>query len=151
MRKFLTSIAVLGAVVAAVPASAQTYGGGYSNGYGNTYGQGYRGDGYNQRGSQLWQLRAAVDRAIRDGRLSRREAMYFRREVAELQRLDQRARYGNSGWERRVLEQRTRALIARLHDLRGNRGYGNRGNDREDNDGERYDRNGDGRYDRHDR
>ena len=139
MRKAIIAAAALGAVLSALPAAAQSYGNGYGqrddrSGYGYDRGQGYA----QQPAQRLWQLRTAVDRLVQRGRLDRREAVYFRRAVANLTQLDQRYRYnGYTAFERRDIDQRSQTLLRSLRQASDQRGYGNRDDDRR----------GDGRWD----
>ena len=115
MRKTVLMTALIGATLAAVPASAQSYGRGY--GYSQGYDRrGYGDDHRNGARQELWQLGQRVDRGIRNGDLTRREADYFRREIAQLRDLDQRySRGGGYSWrEQQRLDQRIDRLRQRL-------------------------------------
>jgi len=144
MRKFIVSVAALGVALSAAPAMAQSYG---QPGYG--YGQpgyGYDQRGYNndyrRGGTSVDQVRFAVERAIRSGRVSDREARALRRAVEDLQRRDWRAqRYGYNWNERRDIDARAREILQRLQYSNGS--YGNGYGDR---DGDGY-RDRDDRYD----
>ncbi len=113
MRKTILMTALIGATLAAAPAVAQP---GY--GYGNTdRGYGYNNGGQYREGArqELWQLSQRVDRGVRQGDLTRREADYFRREIAQLRNLDQRYSYGGYDWrDQRQLDQRIDRLRQQL-------------------------------------
>lgn len=134
MRKVLVSIAALGAALAASPSMAQSYpGGGYPDaGYGQPgFEHGGRG-GYRSNPVSVDQLRFAVDRAIRSGRVSGGEARALRRAVDDLQRRDYRAQRDGYSWgERRDIDQRAREILQRLQYGNGgyDNGYGDRGRD----------------------
>ena len=118
MRKVLLSLGLASVALSAVPAAAQSYR--YDDrGYDRSYGNGWNGGGNGQyrdgARQELWRLGQQVDRAIQRGDLNRREADYFRREIAQLRWLDQR--YGNGGYnwrEREQLDQRIDRLRDRL-------------------------------------
>ena len=116
MRKVLLSLGLATIALSAVPAAAQSYRyddrgyGDRGNGWNGGNGQ-YR-DGARQ---ELWRLSQQVDRGIQRGNLTRREADYFRREIAQLRYLDQRYGYGGyNGRERAQLDQRIDRLRDRL-------------------------------------
>jgi hypothetical protein len=149
MRKVLVSIAALGAALSAAPAMAQSWGnpgGGYGQpGYGNGYDQrGHDQRGYDndrRQGTSVEQVRFAVERAIRSGRVPGREARALRNAVDDLQRRAYRAQRDGYSWgERRDIDNRAREILQRLQYSNGN--YG--GND----NGYGRDRDRDGRYDR---
>lgn len=135
MRKVLISLGIATAALAALPAAAQPgygYNGYGNNGYYNGGGNGQYRDGARQ---ELWQLSQRVDRAIQRGDLTRREADFFRREIAQLRYLDQRYSYGGYDWrERQQLDQRIDRLRERLR-------YERRDDDRRYGDGRWGDRN----------
>ena len=99
IKKILIPALVLAAASAAAPAAAQSYGGQY---YGNqqrdpTYGQPYLNNNYggwqgiNQR--QI-NLDRRIDRGLRNGTLSRREAVRLRSEFNAILRLEAGYRRG---------------------------------------------------------
>jgi hypothetical protein len=146
MRKVLVSIAALGVALSAAPSMAQSWGnsgGGYGQpGYGNRYDQrGYDND-YRRQGVSVDRVRLAVERAIRSGRVSGREARALRYAVDDLQRRDYRAQRDGYSWgERRDIDARAREILQRLQYSDGNYGGYDNG-DRRDRDRDR-----DGRYD----
>jgi hypothetical protein len=77
----------------------------------------------NQRQSQLDRR---IDRGIRNGQLTRREAVRLRDEFHDIARLEQRyRRNGLSGWERADLDRRFDRLSARIRwDRRDGQRYG---------------------------
>lgn len=104
MRKVLLSVGLATVALTATPAAAQGFGWDRGNAQ-------YR-DGASQ---ELWRLSQRVDRGIQRGDLTRREADYFRREIAQLRYLDQRFSYGGYNWrERQQLDQRIDRLRDRL-------------------------------------
>ena len=133
MRKILISAALISAAAVAAPASAQYY----QNDYNRGYGQGY---GYNQNygrniDQQINQIQQRIERAARNGRISRSEANRLFRQAEQIDRLyDRYRRNGLSQYEARDLQNRIQYLRQNLRFER-----------QED----RYDR--DGRYDRDDR
>ena len=143
MRKVLVSIAALGVALSAAPAMAQSWGnpgGGYGQpGYGNGYDQRGYGNDFRRQGVSVDQVRFAVERAIRSGRVSGREARALRNAVDDLQRRDYRAQRGGYNWgERRDIENRAREILQRLQYSNGNYGGYDNGYGR--------DRDRDGRY-----
>jgi hypothetical protein len=98
MKFFLATAALASALVLAVPASAQTY-------------QGWR--SINQRQAQLDQR---IDAGVRNGSLTRREAVQLRTEFRNIAFLEQRYRAsgGLSLAERNDLDRRFDALSARI-------------------------------------
>lgn len=125
MRKVLLSVGLATIALSAAPAAAQGYGyddRGYGDrGYGWNGGNGQYRDGARE---ELWRLSQQVDRAIQRGDLNRREADYFRREIAQLRYLDQR--YSQGGYNRREREQ----LDQRVDRLRERLRYERRDDDR---------------------
>lgn len=113
MRKTILITALIGATLTALPAAAQP---GYDHGRYDRDRGGWNNGQYRDGASQeLWRLSQRVDRSIQRGDLTRREADYFRREIAQLRYLDQR--YGRDGYnyrERAALDQRIDRLRERL-------------------------------------
>lgn len=121
-KKALIPALVLVAASVAVPAAAQSYG------------RDHRGpDRYEQNNWQTINQRQArldrrIDQGVRNGSLSRREAVTLRTEFRNLARLEQTYRRGGlTRWERADLDQRFDRLEARVryerHD-RDDRGRG---------------------------
>lgn len=114
MKKFLLSMAAVAALgAAASPAAAQVY-----DRYGDhgRYDQIGRGDNLERR----------IDRSLRTGQISPREAYRLRADVRDVQRLEWRyARDGRmSGWERADLDRRYDMVRMRLRHERNDRDYG---------------------------
>ncbi|MBN8806704.1 MAG: hypothetical protein J0I47_00480 [Sphingomonas sp.] len=127
MRKALVSIAALGAALVAVPAMAQSYGYPDANYGPQAWHHGGQG-GYRPDRVSVDQVRYAVDRAIRSGRVSGREAWALRRAVDDLQRRDWRAQRDGYSWdERRDIDMRGREILQRLRYSDGYGGYGDDG------------------------
>lgn len=120
MKKFSLMIAGLGIAVSAIPATAfaapalaPRYG--YDQGWQNI----------NARQARI---EARIDRGIRSGALSRREAMRLRAEFRSIERLEAQYRHSRPGLtmaERRDLDRRFDALSAKIriekHDHNGHR------------------------------
>ncbi|OYY68020.1 MAG: hypothetical protein B7Y47_14570 [Sphingomonas sp. 28-63-12] len=123
---------MLGSAVVVSPALAQDYRGQSTYQQGSGYERGDvrvdarindRGNdrGYNDNGAQLRQIGFRIERNVRAGTLTGREAFTLRREYAYLVRLDRKVSYGNaSRWERTTLDRRTAVLARRLQQYRGN-------------------------------
>lgn len=148
MKKFLIPALALAAASVAVPAMAQNYGhqdhdgrGGYQQDRGGRYdndrdgrwdnNRGDRDDRYGRDDNRNWQpiaqrrnqLQRLVDRGLRNGWLSRREARYVQSEANELIRLEYRYQQGGLSWrERQDLESRYERLIAMTRDHRQDHG-----------------------------
>ena len=111
MKKFLFAAAALTALSAAMPAEAQ-YRGGYSDQYNQSrYGQSRYGQDVSFD-ARIASLRARLDAGMRAGTISAREAWPLRRELAMLQRLEDR--YSLNGFSYAESED----LRRRLRDLR---------------------------------
>lgn len=107
MRKHLLAIAVAASALAvAAPASAQNYRGGWQP--------------INARQAQLDQR---IDVGVRNGALTRREAVSLRAEFNDIARLEAQYRRSNglSNWERADLDRRFDALSARIRYERNDR------------------------------
>ncbi len=136
-KKALIPALALVAASVALPAAAQSYG----------HDRGGRGnDRYEQRGDYGWQsinqrqyqLDRRIDRGVRNGSLTRREAGRLRAEFGQLVRLEAQYRRGGlNRWERNDLDQRFDRLSARIR-------YERRDDDRRGRD---YDDRRDGDYD----
>ena len=116
-KKMLVPALVLAATSAALPAAAQSYGH-QDRDYGRGHDRGYQNAGYgnwqsiNQRQDQLDRR---IDRGVRNGSLSRREAGRLRAEFNGIARLEQSYRRGGlSGWERADLDRRFDRLSAQI-------------------------------------
>jgi hypothetical protein len=108
MKKFILMLAGLGIATTALPAAAQSW------------------QPVNQRQAQI---ERRIDQGIRNGSLSRREAVSLRGEFRGIARLEQRYRRSNglSLTERRDLDRRFNALSQKVrvdrHDRNGRPGY----------------------------
>lgn len=115
MKKILLSIAAVSAVAAAaLPAAAMA--------------QSYRPDdrgGWDNGGDRIERLDRRIDRGLRDGSLSRREAWRLKDDLRETARLQYRySRDGMNGWERADLDRRFDRISAQIHYERQDRDYG---------------------------
>lgn len=108
MKKFALMLAGLGVAMTALPAAAQPW------------------QSVNQRQAQI---ERRIDQGIRNGSLSRREAVNLRAEFRQIAQLEQRYRRSNglSMQERRDLDRRMTALSNKVridrHDRNGRPGY----------------------------
>lgn len=108
MKKFALMLAGLGVAMTALPAAAQQW------------------QSVNQRQAQI---ERRIDQGIRNGSLSRREAVNLRAEFRQIANLEQRYRRSNglSMQERRDLDRRMTALSNKVridrHDRNGRPGY----------------------------
>lgn len=108
MKKFALMLAGLGVAMTALPAAAQPW------------------QSVNQRQAQI---ERRIDQGIRNGSLSRREAVNLRSEFRQIANLEQRYRRSNglSMQERRDLDRRMTALSNKVridrHDRNGRPGY----------------------------
>ena len=121
-KKALLSLLAASAVAIATPTLAQDYGRGHGD-RGGGYGQNYNG-GWNGGGLHGEQARVAqrIDRAVSNGRISRREAQSLRYQLDEYQRLEWRYRRdGLSNWERRDLQDRLDRIQRDLREERRDR------------------------------
>jgi hypothetical protein len=131
--KKLTTLTLIGAASAlalgATAASAQSYGDRQDSYRQDSYrSDGYRGGGYVSIDQRMAQLDRRIDRGVRDGSLSRREAYRLRSEFQQIARLQARYRAdGLNGWERADLDRRfdilSNEIRAERHDEYGY-GYG---------------------------
>lgn len=107
MKKFLFAAAALGALAAAAPASAQSW------------------QSINARQANL---EHRIDVGVRNGSLTRSEAVRLRAEFNDLMRLEARYRYnGLTGAERADLDRRFDALSSRIRYERNDRDGRDRG------------------------
>jgi hypothetical protein len=94
MKRIVASLLAVGALGAALPAAAAPW------------------QNINQRQDQI---ERRIDRGIRDGSLTRREAANIRRQLISLERLEDRyRRNGLSNWERADLNRRFDALARQI-------------------------------------
>lgn len=131
MKKIMIALAATTALTVAMPAAAQNAGANIQ--------------------LRVNQLQTQLQMGVRNGDISRSEAMPLREQLRQLSRLERQYRVdGISGRERADLQHRINSLRQgiRMAARTGNDRYA-RGDDRYDRDDDRYDRN-DGRYDRDD-
>lgn len=120
MKKMIASVLAVSAIAAAAPAAAQSYHGGYRGGYG--YGHDYDRSWQNINQRQA-NLDRRIDRGVRNGSLTRAEAVRLRAEFRQLAYLEARYRRtgGLSRWERQDLDRRFDRLSARIRFERNDR------------------------------
>jgi Ni/Co efflux regulator RcnB len=125
MKKLLTALAAVAAVTAvAAPAAAQSY----------DYGRQDRHDRYERSQHDGWnvnqrqeQLERRIERGLRNGSLTHREARSLRAEFRDITRLEAHYRVnGLSYRERADLDRRFDRLEARIRIERHDRQYGSR-------------------------
>lgn len=140
MKKFLIPAIALAAASVAVPAMAQNYGSQERGRYEQDY-RGDRGDRYERDNRGGWQsisqrkyqLDRRIDVGLRNGQLSRREALRLKTELNALVRLEYSyMRGGLSGRERAELDRRYDRLSAQVRAERHDR------DDRRDRNDRRY-------------
>lgn len=119
------ALAAVATVTAAVPAAAQSYRDH------DRYEQGrYEQDRWDRdyRGYSSDRVRSAdrwIESGIRNGKLTRREAMKLRDELRDFARLESNARRGGlSNWERTQINQRWERLVAQIRYEARDRQYG---------------------------
>lgn len=111
MKVLLASAALAAAMAFAAPASAQSY------------------NGWQSVNARQERLDDRIDQGLRNGSLTRREAMELRSEFRDIARLEARYRASNglSQWERRDLDQRFDRLSAQIrferHDANNRGGW----------------------------
>jgi hypothetical protein len=109
-KKLLISALALAAASVAVPAAAQSYGAPHR---GPAHHAGY--DGWNSINARQANLDRRIDMGVRNGQLSRREAVNLRGQFNSLLRLEnQYRRNGLSAWERQDLDRRFDRLAAQI-------------------------------------
>ncbi len=111
MKKMLVPALALAAVsAAALPASAQSYNRGHDDrGYSQNYG------GWQSINVRQTNLDRRIDQGVRNGQLSRREAVRVRGEFNALLRLEANYRRGGlTAWERNDLDRRFDRLSAQV-------------------------------------
>ena len=112
MRITLLAMSAVAALAAAMPAAAQ-----YQDRYSSQYGQDVSFE------ARIDALRARLDAGLRQGTIDRREAWTLRRQLGELQRLEDRySLNGFTRFERDDLQQRLRAVRQDLR-VADNGGY----------------------------
>ena len=132
----IPALALVAASVA-LPAAAQSYGYGdrdHRDGRGGRYEQDHRGGRDDYRGGRDdyrgWQsinqrqanLDRRIDQGVRNGQLSRREAVRLRSEFNQIARLEARYRRGGlTQWERADLDRRFDRLSAQIRSERRDR------------------------------
>lgn len=136
MKRLIASVLAISALAVAAPAFAQQgYGDRDRDGVPNRYDNNNNNrDGY--RGNGQWQsingrqanLDRRIDMGVRNGTLSRREAVSLRREFRQIALLESRYRRtgrGLNNWERQDLDRRFDRLSSRIrserHDRQGRR------------------------------
>jgi hypothetical protein len=138
MKRIIASVLAISAVAAAAPAFAQAhpYGDRDRDGVPNAYDNRNNNRGH-YRGYSQWQsinsrqanLDRRIDVGIRNGSLTRSEAVRLRAEFRNIAYLESRYRRSNglSNWERQDLDRRFDRLSARIrdqrHDRQNYRGY----------------------------
>lgn len=111
MKKVVVPALALAAASVAVPAAAQSLTISVSSGPG--YVQNYR--GWQPISQRKYNLDHRIDRSLRNGRISYREASRLKSELNGLVRLEYRyQRGGLTAWERRDLDRRYDRLAAHL-------------------------------------
>jgi Ni/Co efflux regulator RcnB len=130
MKKAVAAMAAAAAVAAiAAPAAAQPYDGRYErhdryDRYDRDDRGRHGGWNINERQERLDRM---IDRGVRNGSLSHREARRLREEFRDIARLEARYRHdGLSRWERADLDQRFDRLEARIRYERRDSRYGSR-------------------------
>lgn len=116
IKKALLPALALAAASVAVPAAAQSFSISFGTtagyGYGSPYDRDYGWRSINQRQAQLDQR---IDRSLRNGAISRREANGLRNEFRAIARLENHYRRGGlTRWERADLDRRFDGLQARI-------------------------------------
>ena len=137
MKRIIASVLAISAVAAAPPAFAQPrpYGDRDRDGVPNAYdnynnNRGYRGYGsWQSINSRQANLDRRIDQGVRNGSLTRAEAVRLRSEFRQIAYLESRYRRSNglSNWERQDLDRRFDRLSAKIryerHDRQDYRGY----------------------------
>ena len=125
MKKLLTAMTAVSALMAAAPAAAQT---GYQQPYNNGYNTNYNANANGAVGieNRLARIEARIQAGLQSGAIDQREARNLRWQLRQLSRLDRQ--YGRNGYtqaERADMQQRLRTFREQLRmaDGGGN-GYG---------------------------
>jgi hypothetical protein len=130
MKKLLTAMTAVSALMAAAPAAAQSNYQPYNDGYNNGYNA--NANGAVGIDSRLARLDARITAGVQSGAIDQREAWRLRQQLRNIQRLDRQ--YGRNGYtqaERADMQTRLRSFRddLRVADGGGNGyGYGNQGN-----------------------
>ncbi|CAN5205234.1 hypothetical protein BH10PSE2_BH10PSE2_25460 [soil metagenome] len=124
-KKILIPALVVAASAAALPAAAQSYGHQGPQNHGPAYNAGY--GNWQSINARQSNLDRRIDQGVRNGSLSRREAVRLRGDFNGLLRLEANYRRGGlSTWERADLDRRFDRLSASIrserHDRDGHRG-----------------------------
>lgn len=117
MRNFIIPALVLAAASVAVPAAAQSYGHNYGPNYGHSRAPAHQVSyGYWQSiSARQAELDRRIDRAVRSGQISNREAYRLRGEFNALKRREaDYRRDGLSSWQRADLDRRFDRLSAQV-------------------------------------
>lgn len=107
-KLFISALAAVAAASVALPAAAQSYGHPHRGPVANHY-------GWNSINARQANLDRRIDMGVRNGQLSRREAVNLRSQFNGLLRLEsQYRRNGLSAWERQDLDRRFDRLSAQI-------------------------------------
>lgn len=105
-KKAILPLVAVTALSAAVPAVAQNYRGGQDRDRGDRHEQSWD-HGWDRIDRRFERLDHRIDQGLRNGQLSRREAVRLRADFRQLVRLEQRySRGGLNRWERQDLDTR---------------------------------------------
>lgn len=111
-KLFISALAAVAAASVALPAAAQSYGGSYGH---HNRGPAANHSGWNSINARQANLDRRIDMGVRNGQLSRREAVNLRTQFNGLLRLEsQYRRKGLSAWERQDLDRRFDRLSAQI-------------------------------------
>ena len=111
MKKVLLSVVAAAAAATALPALAQPYGA--AHGYHRN--QGYDDRGWSPISQRADRLNERIERGVRNGQITRREANRLRAQLIRLVRLEANFRQGGlNGWERQELDRRFDMLRAEI-------------------------------------
>ena len=117
-------VATLAATAMATPAAAQGYGKDHY-GHDQRYDRGDDRRGYQSINQRQQRLDQRIDRGLRGGTLSQREARRLREEFRQIAYLEMRYRQGGlSGWERADLDRRFDRLEYQVRRERRDNDYG---------------------------
>ena len=117
MRNFVIPALALAAAAVAMPSAAQSYGHGHGPSHGPSRAPAHQVSyGYWQSvGARQADLDRRIDRAVRSGQISNREAYRLRGEFNALKRLEMDYRRGGlSSWQRADLDRRYDRLSAQI-------------------------------------
>ncbi len=127
MKTLFATVAAVAALTAvAAPAAAQPYNGGYDHGrYDRADDRGH--GGYQQINQRQARIAQQIDRGVRRGTLTHREASRLSAELRDIERIEARARHGGLSWQERAsLDRRLDRLEARLQHERRDDDYARR-------------------------